>query len=118
VGEEDVRSAGHRVSGEGTRLLADLTGHSADEMAADPRALLRGFLALGREAQGLVQGYASDDPEVQKAAEQRWAELAAKLPVESTEPRAHELSQADRERLNDLLRRLITTLEDMTGRTT
>lgn len=107
-----------RTPGEGTRLLADLTGGSAEEMKADPRALARALLDLGHIATSLVRGYASDDPEVQKAAEQRWAELAAKLPVESTEPRAHELSQADRERLNDLLRRLITTLEDMTGRTT
>lgn len=100
---------------EGTRLLASLTGRSAQRMAGDRAELLRGLIDLGREATALLRGYASEDPAIREAAHRRWAELNAMLPVDDVSaPRpAGGLSKKDRARLRAALTQIVEQLEHL-----
>jgi hypothetical protein len=85
-------------------------------MREDPKALGRGLLAFGGEAMSLVRGYASDDPAVREAAERKWARINEQLPkpTEADRPGSPSsgLSQADRDRLEASLRKVVAALED------
>jgi|SRR5687768_3047022 len=98
---------------DGTRLLASLTGRSAQRMAGDRAEILRGLFDLGRQATALLRGYASEDPAVREAAHRRWAELNAMLPVDGASgPRPGAgLSKRDRARLRALLTQVVEQLE-------
>lgn len=100
---------------EGTRLLASLTGRSAERMAGDRAEILRGLMDLGREATALVRGYASEDPAIREAAHRRWAELNAMLPVgDPSGPQpAIGLSREDRARLRSTLTQIVAQLEHL-----
>ena len=112
---EEIGARGSRTPGEGTELLARLTGRDASEMKADPRKLAGGLLELGSEAVSLLRGYASEDPAVREAAYLRWAELDAMLPrAEPANPeRAIGLSTANRERLRVGLTKIVDALQDV-----
>jgi hypothetical protein len=99
---------------DGTRLLATLTGRSAQRMAGDRAEILRGLMDLGREAAALVRGYASEDPAVREAAHRRWAQLDAMLPVDEARARraGGGLSKEDRVRVRTALTQIVESLEE------
>jgi hypothetical protein len=112
---EEVGQPGGRTPGEGTELLARLTGRDAAEMKADQRKLAGGLFALGSEAASLLRGYASEDPAVREAAYRRWAELDSMLPKPAPPGRNREagLSEANRERLRVGLTKIVDALRDI-----
>ena len=114
---EEVGRPGGRTPGEGTEVLARLTGRDAAEMKADPRKLAGGLLALCSDAGSLIRGYASEDPAVREAAYRRWAELDAMLPKQEPRPRDEAapagLSEANREQLHAGLTKLVDVLRDV-----
>lgn len=109
---------GDKTSPGGIDLLAEVVGIPASAMREDPKALGRGLLAFGGEAMSLLRGYASDDPAVREAAERKWPKLNAKLtPPAELDRRGSPglgLSQADRERLQASLKKVVAALEDAT----
>jgi len=114
MGEEIAPRDGANV-GEGTELLARLTGRDATDMKADRRRLVGGLLALGSEAMSLLRGYAIEDPTVRDAACRRWAELDAMLPkpTPADAERTTGLSEANRERLRAGLTKVVDALRDV-----
>jgi hypothetical protein len=112
---EEIAPPDRAKVGEGTELLARLTGRDATDLNADRRKLVGGLLALGSEATSLLRGYASEDPTVRDAAYRRWAELDAMLPKPrpADAARTTGLSGASRERLRVGLTKLVDALRDV-----